>query len=617
MELLLYLAMIPALGLAAQWIAWRTRLPGILLLLVFGMALGHFIDPDTFLENLTTGNDETGPLLLFPIVSLSVAVIMLEGGLSLNVRELRDAGSTAFRLCTIGALISCAGTTVAAHYILGFDWRLSCLLGAILVVTGPTVIGPLLRQVHPLKRVASTLKWEGIVIDPIGAVLAVLVFDQLMLHVHEPSLASAVLMLLETAGVGSGLGILGGMTLAFAFRNSLTPDHLQGVATLTIGLLFFAISDHIASESGLIAVTVIGLWLSSSGSLNVEHIIEFKENLRTLLIGCLFIVLGSRVNITEVLAVGLPGLAFLGILILIVRPASVYLSLLGSPLGFREQAFIAGLAPRGIVAAAVSSVFALEMESLPAGSTLENAHHLDTVTFLVIFGTVTIYGLAASPLARALGLSQDTTNGILIAGADKWTRDLAQEFKQLGLPVLLVDTNYNKVAQAKIDGLPAICANILNEHVREDLELNGIGKMLALTPNDEVNSLAVRECQTLFGRANVYQLTFRKQNQHNRRGMTRNLMGRELFESELTFSNLEASHEVGATFKTTTLSENYTYQDFMERYQDGAKLLGVINEQGNLDLNTVDHQLQPLKGQTIIALVSSTVIPDGHDARKT
>jgi len=617
MELLLYLAMIPALGLAAQWIAWRTRLPGILLLLVFGMALGHFIDPDTFLENLTTGNDETGPLLLFPIVSLSVAVIMLEGGLSLNVRELREAGSTAFRLCTIGALISCASTTVAAHYILGFDWRLSCLLGAILVVTGPTVIGPLLRQVRPLKRVASTLKWEGIVIDPIGAVLAVLVFDQLMLHVHEPSLASAVLMLLETAGVGSGLGILGGMTLAFAFRNYLIPDHLQGVATLTIGLLFFAISDHIASESGLIAVTVIGLWLSSSGSLNVEHIIEFKENLRTLLIGCLFIVLGSRVNITEVLAVGLPGLAFLGILILIVRPASVYLSLLGSPLGFREQAFIAGLAPRGIVAAAVSSVFALEMESLPAGSTLENAHHLDTVTFLVIFGTVTIYGLAASPLARALGLSQDTTNGILIAGADKWTRDLAQEFKQLGLPVLLVDTNYNKVAQAKIDGLPAICANILNEHVREDLELNGIGKMLALTPNDEVNSLAVRECQTLFGRANVYQLTFRKQNQHNRRGMTRNLMGRELFESELTFSNLEASHEVGATFKTTTLSENYTYQDFMERYQDGAKLLGVINEQGNLDLNTVDHQLQPLKGQTIIALVSSTVIPDGHDARKT
>ncbi|MDE0867306.1 MAG: sodium:proton antiporter [Rubripirellula sp.] len=617
MELLLYLAMIPALGLTAQWIAWRTRLPGILLLLLFGMALGHFIEPDAFLTSLTSGNDQTGPLLLFPVVSLSVAVIMLEGGLSLNLRELREAGSAAFRLCTIGALITSAGATVAAHYILDFGWRLSCLLGAILVVTGPTVIGPLLRQVRPSKRVATTLKWEGIVIDPIGAVLAVLVFDQLMIHVHEPSLLSAVVMLLETAGVGSGLGIAGGMTLAFAFRHYLIPDHLQSVATLAIGLLFFAISDHIASESGLIAVTVMGLWLSSSGSLRVEHIVEFKEHLRTLLIGCLFIVLGSRVNIAEVIAIGIPGLVFLAVLILLVRPAAVYLSLLGSPLGFREQAFIAGLAPRGIVAAAVSSVFAIEMESLPPALAIDGAHHLDTVTFLVILGTVTIYGLTAGPLARVLGLSQQSTNGVLIAGADAWTRDLAQEFKKLKCPVLLIDTNYNKVAKAKIAGLPAVCANILNEHVREDLELSGIGKMLALTNNDEVNSLAVRECQALFGRANAYQLSFRKQNQHSRRGMTRNLMGRELFDLELTFSKLEASHEVGAMFKTTTLSENFTYQDFLDRYQDGASLLCVVNELGNLDINTVDHKLQPSEGQTIIALVSSTVIPDEHQARQT
>ena len=178
MEFLLYLAMIPALGLAAQWIAWRTRLPGILLLLVFGMALGHFIEPDDFLQDLTAGNDQSGPRLLFPLVSLSVAVIMLEGGLSLNLKELREAGHAAFRLCTIGAAISCLGATLGAHYILNFGWRLSLLLGAILVVTGPTVIGPLLRQVRPSKRVGATLKWEGIVIDPIGAVLAVLVFGK-------------------------------------------------------------------------------------------------------------------------------------------------------------------------------------------------------------------------------------------------------------------------------------------------------------------------------------------------------------------------------------------------------------------------------------------------------
>ena len=163
----------------------------------------------------------------------------------------------------------------------------------------------------------------------------------------------------------------------------------------------------------------------------------------------------------------------------------------------REKAFIAAMAPRGIVAAAVSSVFALEMESLPESLAIEDAQHLDTVTFLVILGTVTSYGLTASPLARILGLSQQNNHGILIAGADTWIRDLALEFKKIGLPVLLVDTNYNKIAKAKIAGLNAVCANILNEHVREDLDLNGIGKLMALTQNDEVNSLAVRECQPL------------------------------------------------------------------------------------------------------------------------
>lgn len=615
MELLLYLAMIPALGITAQWIAWRTRLPGILLLLLFGMALGHFIEPDDFLQGLTGGNDSAGPRLLFPLVSLSVAVIMLEGGLSLNLKELREAGHPAFRLCTVGAVISCTGVTIAAHYILDFGWRLSFLLGAILVVTGPTVIGPLLRQVRPSKRVGTTLKWEGIVIDPIGAVLAVLVFDQLMMHVDHVSFGAAASMLFETAVVGTGLGIAGGVILAFAFRRYLIPDHLQGVASLAIGLLIFAISDHIASESGLIAVTVLGLWLSNSNSLHVESVIEFKENLRTLLIGCLFIVLGSRVNIDEVITIGLPGLCFLAVVILLVRPVSVYLSLIGTSLELREKAFIAGMAPRGIVAAAVSSVFALEMESLPAGSAIEGANQLDTVTFLVIFGTVATYGLTASPLAKLLGLSNERNNGILIAGADAWTRDFALVLKKLNVPVLLVDTNYNKVSKAKIAGLDAICANILNEHVREELELNGIGKLMALTQNDEVNSLAVRECQALFGRANLFQLTFRKQNQHNQRGLTRNLMGRELFDSELTYSKMEDIHAVGATFKTTTLSENYTYRDFIEHYQNGAKLLCVIDELKNLSVNTVEHQLQPIAGQTIIALVSSTVIPDSHEAK--
>ena len=614
MDFLLYLAIIPALGLAAQWIAWRTNLPGILLLLLFGVCLGQFVNTDQLLADLTGGDLSAGPRILFPLVSLAVAVIMFEGGLSLKLGELPEAGSAALRLCTIGALITFAAASAAAYYALGFHWRVSCLLGAILIVTGPTVIGPLLRQVRPSRRVSATLKWEGIVIDPIGAVLAVLVFEQLLAHGGESSFGPAVTLLIKVAAVGIIMGLVGGIVLATALRKFMVPDSLHGVFTLAVSLLLFAISDHLAHESGLITVTVLGIWLTNQRDIDIEHIVEFKENLRTLLIGCLFIVLGSRVELAEVAAIGGPGLMFVGILILIVRPLSTYVSLLGSPLNLREQTFVACMAPRGIVAAAVSSVFALRMEQEAAATEFAGADQLATVTFLVIVGTVAVYGLTASPIARWLGLADINRNGILIAGAEAWIRDLALELQKQKVPVLLVDTNYNKIAQARIAGLDAVCANILNEHVLQDLELDGIGQMMAMTQNDEVNSLAIRECKTLFDRAHLYQLSFNTQNQHHRRGLTQNLMGRELIAKGMTFSKLRELHELGAVFKRTPLTDEFTYEDYLQRYQDAPILFCVVKEDGTLLINTVDDPLEPAPGQTILALVTSTTVPDDHAA---
>tara|TARA_R110002049_G_scaffold2750_2_gene21562 strand:+ start:380058 stop:381917 length:1860 start_codon:yes stop_codon:yes gene_type:complete len=617
MELLLYLALVPTLGVLAQWLAWRSGLPSILVLLLFGLTLGYFVQPDEYLRQITSGDEFAGPRLLFPFVSLSVAVIMFEGGLSLKLGELREAGSAAFRLCTAGALITFAGATIAAHYCLGFDWRLATLLGAILVVTGPTVIGPLLRQVRPSRRVASTLKWEGIVIDPIGAVLAVLVFEQLMPsgdHGHE---ASAWMMLAKTIAIGIVLGTGGGFVLTLALKRYWVPDQLHGVAALVTSLLLFAISNRMAHESGLITVTVLGIWLTNQKHFDIEHIVELKENLRTLLIGCLFIVLGSRVDIADVAEIGWPGLVFVVVLILIVRPLSVFISLLGSPLNLREQAFVAGLAPRGIVAAAVSSVFALQMEQSAAGTAIPGADQLGTVTFLVIVCTVAVYGLAASPLAQWLGLADESNNGLLIAGADAWVRDLAAEFKKAGIAVVLVDTNYNKVSQARIEGIESHCINILNEHAREDLPLAGIGRLLAMTPNDEVNSLAVRECRTMFDRSRLYQLTFNTENSHSRRGMTRNLMGRQLFGEGLTFSQMRDLHAAGAKFKATTLTDEFSYADFQETYGSDAYLLCTLSGDGNLAINTVDDPLVPVAGQTVIAMVSSVPVPKNHAAKSS
>lgn len=615
MDFLLYLAIIPALGLAAQWLAWRTNLPSILLLLLFGVLLGLFVQPDTYLSELTGGNASAGPEILFPLVSLSVAVIMFEGGLSLKLGELRDAGNSTLRLCTVGAALTLCGASVAAHFILGFSWRVSILLGAILVVTGPTVIGPILRQVRPSRRVAATLKWEGILIDPIGAVLAVLVFEHLI--GGDESFGPAVKMLLKTAALGTGLGIAGGWILTNAFRRFWVPDHLHGVCTLAVGLLLFAISNHFAHESGLITVTVLGLWLTNQHDFDIEHVVEFKENLRTLLIGCLFIVLGSRVDLSDVAEVGWPGVAFLVVLIVLVRPISVFASLIGTPLDWREKAFIAGLAPRGIVAAAVSSVFALELERSVGAVDVPGVDQLATVTFLVIVGTVAVYGIAASPLAKWLQLAESKTNGVLILGAEPWVRDLAIELDAAGLPVLLVDTNYNKIAKGKIAGLEGVCANILNEPARAELPLAGIGKMLAMTPNDEVNSLAVRECRSIFGRAGVYQLTFNESNAHVRRGMAKNLMGRELFGKDLTFTKLRDMHQVGGVFKTTTLTEEFSYADFVKKFKTGSTLIGMIKEDKSFELNTVNGPLKPAAGHTIITMVTSVALPEDHVAGPT
>jgi len=612
MDLLLYLAIIPALGLAAQWIAWRTNLPGILLLLMFGVGLGQFVQTDQLLADLTGGDESAGPRILFPLVSLAVAVIMFEGGLSLKLGELRESGTAALRLCTAGALITFIGASVAAYYALGFHWRASCLLGAILVVTGPTVIGPLLRQVRPSRRVSATLKWEGIVIDPIGAVLAVLVFEQLLAQGGQSQIGPAVVLLFKTVAVGTLLGILGGLLLSTAYRKYLVPDRLQGVFALSVGMLLFAVSDQLAHESGLITVTVLGIWLTNQKGIDIEHIIEFKENLRTLLIGCLFIVLGSRIELDEVVSIGGMGVLYVALLILIVRPLSVFVSLLGSPLDWREKTFVACLAPRGIVAAAISSVFALRVEQSSVGGDLAGAEQLATVTFLVIVGTVAVYGLAASPIAKWLGLADSDRNGVLIVGADGWVRDFASELQQAGLPVLLVDTNYNKISQARIAGLEAVCANILNEHVREDLTLSGIGQMIALTQNDEINSLAVSQCKTLFDRAHLYQLSFNVQNQHSRLGLTKNLMGRALVSKELTFSKLRELHQLGATFKRTTLSDEFSYDDYLQRNQGGAFLICVVDENEALEFNTIDAPLEPTAGETIIALVTSTSVPSDH-----
>ncbi|OYP29438.1 cation:proton antiporter [Rhodopirellula sp. MGV] len=598
---LVYLVFIPILAVTAQWLAWKLKLPSILLLLLFGLALGGVFRPDTVLAEVTGGDADTaGPNLLFPLVSLAVAIIMFEGGLSLKFTELKDSGVPALRLCTFGALITVVGAAIASHYCLGFHWRMSCLVGGILMVTGPTVIGPLIKQVRPTNRVANTLKWEGIVIDPIGAVASVLLFETLLIDAGHGT-TQVAFMLGKTMIVGVVAGILGGFLVTELIRRFLLPDNLHGVGALAVALLLFGLSDYVAHESGLITVTVMGVWMTNRHPMDIEHIVQLQEHLVTLLIGCLFIVLGSRMELTGILDLGLGGPLFVILLIAVVRPLSVFTALAGSKLNWREKSFIAGLAPRGIVAAAISTVFALQLQRQGSTELASNAAQLSNVIFMTIIGTVAVYGLGATPLANWLGLADKDSSGVLIVGADPWVREFALELKKANVPVVIVDTNFAKVSIAKMAGLNAHCVNIANEHARDSLPLGGIGKILAMTSNNEVNTFAVRECRNLFGRANVYQLTF---DEKAGRTIDKSLTGRDLFAKGLKFQEIERRFKNGWQLKTTKLSAEFTFENFVEQRQQ-VELLCVIDEQKRLIVDTVSEPLNPHSKQTIIALVEN------------
>jgi len=341
------------LGIGAQWLAWRFHLPSILLLLVFGFIAGPvtgLFNPDDILGDL-----------LFPVVSLSVAIILYEGGLSLRFSELKKVGGVVLMLISVGALITWLISAAAAYYILGLDFQLSVLLGAILIVTGPTVIGPLLHQIRPKEPVGSILKWEGILIDPVGALLAVLVFEAILANEFHNTLPRILQGVAETIVIGVVIGYVASKIIIESFKRHWVPDELENGVSLMMVIVAFVISNWLHTEAGLLTVTLMGIFLINQKQISVRHIVEFKENLRVLLISSLFILLAARVELEQITQLGFSSLLFLGVLIFVTRPVMVFLSSLFSSLKWREKLFISWMAPRGIVAAAVASVFAHEL----------------------------------------------------------------------------------------------------------------------------------------------------------------------------------------------------------------------------------------------------------------
>lgn len=595
-RLALSLAGLFVLGTSAQWIASRLRLPSIIFLLTLGIIVGPvagWLQPDEIF----------GQRLLFPVVSLAVAVILFEGSLGLKFRDLQGLGRVMLSLLSVGAVVSWVLTTGLAHLVLGLKWNVSLLLGAILVVTGPTVIGPLLRQIRPTGRVGPIARWEGIVIDPIGAVLAVLVFEashEIRTAGLDTATWAATISLMKTVVFGGGIGAGLAFVMGWLLRRHELPDHLQSPVTMMFVIVAFTASNLVQHESGLVAVTVMGIVLANLRGIDLHPILEFQENVSVLLISTLFILLSARLELEGFRELGWRGLAFLAGMLLVVRPAVVFLSTVRSPLTWNEKVFLSWFAPRGIVAAAVSSVFALKMAE--AEDLSGDGARLVSATFLVIIGTVVIYGFTAFPLAKRLGLATDDPQGVLIAGAHAGARAIAHAVKEAGFAVRLVDTNPWNIQAARMEGLPTRLGNILSERLVEDLDLGGIGRFLALTPNDEVNSLAAMHLRTLFGRANSYQLVPR-QRKDKKEEAPSSVRGRFLFNDEATNDDLNERFARGAVIKATKLSDEFTLDDFRSRYGNDAIFLFVVTEGRKLIVDVADEPTQPKRGQTVIALV--------------
>jgi NhaP-type Na+/H+ or K+/H+ antiporter len=591
---LIALAGIGVVGIVCQWLAWWVKLPAILFLLLAGILagpVGGWLNPDTLFGDL-----------LLPLVSLAVGVILFEGSLTLRLDEIRGLERVVQRLVSVGLLVTWLVTALATRWLLGLSWELAFLFGAVTVVTGPTVIVPMLRTVRPTAHVSNILRWEGIVIDPVGALLAVLVFEFLVSGQGADALGHSLLVFLKILLVGSLLGAAAGQALGMALRHHWLPEYLHNVATLALVFGVFALSQQLEEESGLLAVTVMGMWLANMPRVPVDDILDFKESLSVFLISGLFIVLAARMDLGQVASLGWGALGVLAFMQFLARPLKVAVATAGTDLSWRERALLAWIAPRGIVAAAVASLFALRLSE----SGLARAELLVPLTFLVILGTVGLQSATARPLARWLGVAEPEPRGFLLVGANPVARAVAAGLQRCGYSVLLADTQWEPIREARMQGFATYFGNPVSEHADRHLDLVGLGRLLALSPRSESNTMAALRYRPEFGAGNVFMLGAREDRLGEPGRLSRTHSppaGMRLFGREVTYGHLAAMLVRGAEVHDTRISDSFDFDDYYRRYGKRAVPLFALDPRGHLRPFTADTPPQPRAGWRVVALI--------------
>jgi hypothetical protein len=413
---------------------------------------------------------------------------------------------------------------------------------------------------------------------------------------------------------GAGVGVVGAFVMFVALKFHWVPDTLDNAFSLAAIVGAFVGANHLKAESGLLATTVMGIVLANQHKIPVRHIVEFKENLRVLIISMLFILLAARLDADDLVAVWVPSVGYLILLLVIVRPAAVWFSCMGSKLTREERIFLSWMAPRGIVAAAVSSIFASRL----AAEGVDEASRMVPIAFLVIMGTITVYGLLAFPLAKRLGLAEPSPQGILFVGAHSWARQMAKALHAQGVTVAVSDSRRVNVAAARMEGLPAYFGGILSREVLDSIDLHGIGKLLAVTSNVEANSLAAVHFMEVFGRKDVYQLSLEKED--TRSGIEPiHLQGRSLFSAKANFEMLDKLFREGAEIKASRMTEQFDIADFRARYGEDALPLFVLTKKETdikVAVVTAGQTVRPRPGQTLISVIPAAALKEAERLEK-
>ncbi len=596
------LAGIIILGILAQWVAWKFKIPAILPLILIGLFVGPIStlissNGVQWLQPIWNGKNGLFPgENLFYFVSLAVGIILFEGGLTLKRGEISKVGPVIGKLISIGAVITFVGAGVAAHYVFGLNWRISFLFSALIIVTGPTVITPILRNIPLKKDVSAVLKWEGILIDPIGALIAVLVFEFISVEGDSGYTKQALLDFGKIIIIGFAFGVSGGYALYLSIKKRVVPHYLSNVVSLSAVLAIFVISDLFAHESGLLAVVVMGMFLGNSDLPSLKELLYFKESLSVLLISILFILLAANISLDDLLLIyNWKTAILLAIVIFLLRPLSVFLSTIGSSLKTNEKLFISWVGPRGIVAAGISSLFGTKL--VLKGEV--GAEYITPLVFAVVLVTVLLNATTARFIASLLGVFLEKSEGILIVGASKVSRLIATYLQKHNRHVVLVDSNHLNINRAKELGLEAINLNIYADDLTDNIELNDVGYLLAMTGSDEINKQAINRFGKYFGENGTFRLMTSEElrNRHN-------LSAKELFSythDYLRFTEVAQDYPSIQEIPVDSHNQFLRVLNIISENEDAIPLF-LKRPDGFLDLITAPTELEVQEESSLVYL---------------